>query len=69
MSDIDIGPGGEPSDRLVDAIVVWGTPEQIASRVRERFDAGADHVCLQVLADSPDATVEGWRILAPHLLN
>ena len=69
QSDIDGGPGGGPSDRLVDAIVVWGTPEQIAARVREHLDAGADHVCLQVLADSPDATVEGWRILAPHLLN
>ncbi|MXZ53883.1 MAG: TIGR03620 family F420-dependent LLM class oxidoreductase [Acidimicrobiaceae bacterium] len=69
QSDIDGGPGGGPSDRLVDAIVVWGTPERIAARVREHFDAGADHVCLQVLADSTDATMEGWRILAPHLLH
>ena len=69
QSDIDGGPGGGPSDRLVDAIVVWGTPEQIAARVREHFDAGADHVCVQVLAGSIDATVEGWRILAPHLLD
>ena len=68
QSDIDGGPSGGPSDRLVDAIVVWGTPEQVAARVQEHFDAGADHVCLQLLADSPDATVEGWRILAPHLL-
>ena len=68
QSDIDGGPGGGPSDRLVDAIVVWGTPEQIAARVREHFDAGADHACVQVLADSVDATVEGWRTLAPHLL-
>ena len=69
QSDIDGGPGGGPSDRLVDAIVVWGTPERIAARVREHFDAGADHVCLQVLAGSADATVEGWRILAPHVLH
>ena len=69
QSDIDGGPGGGPSDRLVDAIVVWGTPEQIAARVREHFDAGADHVCVQLLAESPDATVEGWRVLAPHLLD
>ena len=67
--DIDGGPGGGPSDRLVDAIVVWGTPEQVSARVRAHFDAGADHVCLQVLADSTDATLEGWRILAPHLLD
>ncbi|MYG80172.1 MAG: TIGR03620 family F420-dependent LLM class oxidoreductase, partial [Acidimicrobiaceae bacterium] len=69
QSDIDGGPGGGPSDRLVDAIVVWGTAEQVAARVREHLDAGADHVCVQVLAGSIDATVEGWRILAPHLLN
>ena len=68
QSDIDGGPGGGPSDRLVDAIVAWGTPEQVASRVREHFDAGADHVGVQVLADGADATAGGWRILAPHLL-
>ena len=68
QSDIDGGPGGGPSDRLVDAIVVWGTPERIAARVREHFDAGADHVCVQVLADGPDATADGWRVLAPALL-
>ena len=68
QSDIDGGPGGGPSDRLVDAIVVWGTPEQIASRVQEHFDAGADHVSVQVLADGPAATADGWRTLAPYLL-
>ena len=69
QSDLDGGPGGGPSDRLVDAIVVWGTPEQIAARVQEHFDAGADHVCVQLLADSTDTTVDGWRTLAPHLLD
>ena len=68
QSDIDDGPGGGPSDRLVDAIVAWGTPEQITARIAEHFDAGADHVCVQVLADSLDATADGWRTLAPHLL-
>ena len=68
QSDIDGGPGGGPSDRLVDAIVVWGTPEQVRARVREHLDAGADHVGVQVLAEDPDTTAEGWRILAPVLL-
>ena len=68
QADIDGGPGGGPSDRLVDAIVVWGTPEQITARVREHLDAGADHVGVQVLADDPDTTAEGWRTLAPALL-
>ena len=68
-ADFDGGPGGGPSDRLVDAIVAWGTPEQAAARVREHLDAGADHVGVQVLADDPDATVDGWRTLAPYVLD
>ena len=68
QSDIDGGPDGGPSDRLVDAIVVWGTPEQIRARVQAHLDAGADHVGVQVLAADPDATAEGWRTLAPVLL-
>ncbi len=68
QADIDGGLGGGPSDRLVDAIVVWGTPEQITARVQQHLDAGADHVGVQVLAEDPDTTAEGWRILAPALL-
>ena len=67
-ADFDGGPGGGPSDRLVDAIVAWGTPEQVEARVREHLDAGADHVGVQVLARTPEATAEAWRILAPALL-
>jgi len=37
------------SDRLVDALVAYGTPEQVAARLREHLDAGADHVPVQVL--------------------
>jgi len=37
------------SDRLVDAIVVWGDVEAVRARVQAHLDAGADHVCLQVL--------------------
>ena len=69
QSDLDGGPGGAPSDRLVDAIVVWGTPEQVAARVQEHLDAGADHVGVQVLADGAEATADGWRVLAPALLD
>lgn len=48
----DIDGGG--SDRLVDAIVAWGTVEQIAERVRAHHDAGADTVLLQVLVADPE---------------
>jgi probable F420-dependent oxidoreductase len=60
---------GAGSDALVDALVAWGTPEDIEARVREHHDAGADHVAVQVLTN-PDAAGlphEQWRLLAPVL--
>ena len=63
----DVADGG--SDRLVDAIVAWGDEETIAARVRAHHDAGADHVCVQVVpAEGTAAPVAEWRRLAPVLL-
>ena len=60
---------GGGSDRLVDAVVAWGGPEQVMERVRAHLDAGADHVCLQVLEPDPNALpLAGWRALAPMAL-
>jgi probable F420-dependent oxidoreductase len=57
------------SDRMVDAVVAWGGPEAIAKRVRAHLDAGADHVCLQVLESDPNGLpLAGWRALAPALV-
>ncbi len=57
------------SDRLVDAIVAWGSEEKIASRVAEHHAAGADHVCVQVLmADPRTAPTAEFTRLAPALL-
>jgi probable F420-dependent oxidoreductase len=62
----DLADGG--SDRLVDALVVWGDEATIAARIQEHRDAGADHVCIQVLTDDPRAfPAEHWRALAPAL--
>jgi probable F420-dependent oxidoreductase len=61
----DLADGG--SDRLADAIVVWGDEEAIARRVTEHLDNGADHVVLQPLGDIPGA-VEQLQRLAPVLL-
>ncbi len=58
----------QPADRLVDAIVAWGTAEQIADRVQSHFDAGADHVCVQALRDDHELPVDEWRQLASVLL-
>lgn len=61
--------GGGASDRLVDAIVAWGDAGRIAGRVREHLDAGADHVCVQVLGRDPsDVGLASLRELAPALL-
>jgi len=56
------------SDRLVDAIVAWGTAEQIATRVKAHHDAGADHVCVQVLRADRTLPLDEWTELAGVLL-
>ncbi|MFF0740477.1 TIGR03620 family F420-dependent LLM class oxidoreductase [Streptomyces sp. NPDC004111] len=67
FGDADIVGG--PSRRLVDAIVAYGDVEAVRRRVREHLDAGADHVCLQVLTADPAALPEReWRELAPAVL-
>lgn len=57
------------SDRLVDEVVAWGDVDALAARVQAHRDAGADHVCVQLLG-APGAPVdrEAWRRLAPALL-
>ncbi len=57
------------SDRLVDAIVAWGDVEAVRARVQAHLDAGADHVCLQVLPYTDAAQVRrDWQELADTLL-
>jgi probable F420-dependent oxidoreductase len=66
FSAADFENGG--SDELVDAIVARGDPETIMQRVQEHLDAGADHVCIQDLTDTPAAIpMAGWRQLATVL--
>ena len=56
------------SDRLVDAIVVWGDVETVRARVQAHHDAGADHVCLQVLPYTDAIQVRrDWQELATLL--
>ena len=65
--DDDLAGGG--SDKLVDALVAWGDADAVSARVAAHHDAGADHVCIQVLG--PDATalpLEQWRALAAALV-
>jgi probable F420-dependent oxidoreductase len=66
FGDDDVADGG--SDRLVDAMVVWGDEGAVRARVQAHRDAGADHVCVQVLATTNEAPLDEWRRLAPALL-
>ena len=62
----DFAGGG--SDRLVDAVVAWGSEDEIKQRIAQHHQAGADHVCLQVIpTNRADLPREEWRALAAAL--
>lgn len=64
FDDVESLPG-----RLVDALVATGGPEDLARRVAEHLDAGADHVSLHVLTATPDEPpLRQWQELAARLL-
>jgi probable F420-dependent oxidoreductase len=64
FTDDDLAKPG--SDRFVDAVVAYGTPDAIAARLKQHLDAGADHVPVQVLT-SPDKLVPALAELAGPL--
>jgi probable F420-dependent oxidoreductase len=63
FDDDDFAAGG--SDRLVDAVIVWGDEKAIRARIDEHWQAGADHVCVQAIGQTalPDEHLLG--LLAP----
>lgn len=61
-TDEDFAHAG--SDRLVDSIVAWGDEDAIVRRIQAHLDAGADHVCIQVLTDGVAPPVDEWKRLA-----
>jgi probable F420-dependent oxidoreductase len=61
-TEADLADGG--SDALVDALVLRGTPEQVATGLEDHLEAGADHVGIQVLGDDP---LPSYRRLAEVL--
>ena len=66
FGDDDLAGGG--SDRLVDAVVAWGSAGDVADRIRQHLEAGANHVCIQVLAPLESFPLEAYRELAPALM-
>jgi probable F420-dependent oxidoreductase len=44
FGDADFTNGG--SDRLIDAVVAWGSEDKIRQRIADQFEAGATHVAM-----------------------
>jgi probable F420-dependent oxidoreductase len=62
----DVADGG--SNRLIDALVLHGTPEHIKAGLAAHLDAGANHVSVQVLVAPGDDPMPGYRALARILV-
>ena len=65
FTEQDIAGGG--SDRLIDAVIPHGSAGRIAEAVHAHFEAGADHVCIQVLGHGPQPARD-YEELAKELL-
>jgi len=63
--DDDLSGGG--SDALIDALVAHGSGDQVAARLDEHFQAGADHVVIQLLTAPAADLMDGYRELAQAL--
>jgi probable F420-dependent oxidoreductase len=65
FGDADLAEGG--SDHLVDALVAHGNAQQVAAQLRAHLDAGADHVCIQLLTGGGASPLPGYAELARGL--
>jgi probable F420-dependent oxidoreductase len=64
FTDADLVEPG--SDRLIDALVAYGSAADIADRLIEHIEAGADHVAIRVLGDQ-DKLLPSLAALSDHL--
>jgi probable F420-dependent oxidoreductase len=65
-TDADLEGGG--SDRLIDALVLHGSADSVSARLHAQFEAGADHIGIQVLTANGENPMPGYRQLARVLL-
>jgi probable F420-dependent oxidoreductase len=64
-TDADLS--GDGSDRLIDDLVVYGDSAEVAHRLGQHLDAGADHVAIQLISPPLVDTDEQYRALADAL--
>lgn len=67
FTDDDFAGGG--SDRLVDGLVGLGDATRVAARITAHLEAGADHVCVQLIAGEGADPLPGYTALAKILLD
>ncbi len=65
FTDEDLADDG--SDRLIDALVAHGSPDQVAAQLSAHLAAGADHVCIQLLTEADADPLPGYTQLAAAL--
>jgi probable F420-dependent oxidoreductase len=65
FTEADIADGG--SDALIDALVAHGDAAAVAAQLAEHVEAGADHVCAQVLTEGYADPLPPMRALAEAL--
>jgi probable F420-dependent oxidoreductase len=63
--DADFADGG--SDRLIDALVLHGETESIATGLRQHLEAGADHVPINLITPRGADAMAGYTALAKAL--
>ena len=51
------------SDKFIDTTFAWGSSKDIEIRIKEHFDAGADHVCIQPINPNGKAGDIHWECL------
>jgi probable F420-dependent oxidoreductase len=61
FGDDELAGGG--SNRFLDAMVAWGGEAAIRERIRQHWDAGADHVCIQPIGPQGSRQAGDDRLL------
>jgi probable F420-dependent oxidoreductase len=67
FTDADLAVESGGSDRLIDALVAHGSAEQVAAQLSAHLEAGADHVCIQLLTEADGDPLPGYTQLATAL--